>query len=466
MPGRWLVFSICGGLTLAAVITLSPLIISVTILAAVVIARAGSGLPDPERKLVTTIVIAGLLVRVGVVGGLVLAGAPKHESQSLGLFLSGDERYGFERALRTRDVVLGTAASKYDYFVASDAYGRNSYISLLTVVQTLVGPTPYSMRLLNSVLFLAGALLLFRMSRRAFGLLPAHLGLFTVLFYPTLFVWSISLLKEALYFIGSVGVLAGGVHLVRGPSWHTRAYGSLGLVAGLVTIAGLRQAATALALGGLGLGLVGYVVTISRRTFRLSIVVAAIGATLVLSRPSVHLRIAQTVGELARTHSGHVFTVGHAYKLLDEGFYLLPRSPSSEMPPLTPGQRARFLLRGLVSFIVVPVPWQLVSMRELVYLPEQMAWYLLVVLLPIGIAIGQRRDRLVTCLLAGYIVPTAAVLAFTNGNVGTLVRLRGLVIPYMMWLSAVGFCGVLEALASRRRQPAGVRLSELQGVAR
>ena len=92
-----------------------------------------------------------------------------------------------------------------------------------------------------------------------------------------------------------------------------------------------------------------------------------------------------------------------------------------------------------------------------------MAWYLLVVLLPIGIAIGQRRDRLVTCLLAGYIVPTAAVLAFTNGNVGTLVRLRGTVVPYMIWLSAVGFCGVLERLASRRRQGTALPLSEAHG---
>jgi hypothetical protein len=53
----------------------------------------------------------------------------------------------------------------------------------------------------------------------------------------------------------------------------------------------------------------------------------------------------------------------------------------------------------------------------------------LLVLLPIGAVAAWRRDPLVTCLLLGYALPTACVLALTNGNVGTLLRLRGLVTP-------------------------------------
>ena len=63
---------------------------------------------------------------------------------------------------------------------------------------------------------------------------------------------------------------------------------------------------------------------------------------------------------------------------------------------------------------------------------------------------GWRRDPLVTCLLVGYVVPTACVLALTNGNVGTLLRLRGLVMPYVVWVSALGFCATLQMLARRR----------------
>ncbi len=139
-----------------------------------------------------------------------------------------------------------------------------------------------------------------------------------------------------------------------------------------------------------------------------------------------------------------MFTVGHDYKLLDAGFYLIPQTPSSSTLTLTGPEATRFAARAFVSFLAVPAPWQLQSWRELAYLPEQLLWYTLVVLLPIGVAAGWRRDRLVTCMLVGFAVPTGVALALTNGNVGTLLRLRGLVVPYLVWTSVVGFCAVLN----------------------
>ena len=106
-----------------------------------------------------------------------------------------------------------------------------------------------------------------------------------------------------------------------------------------------------------------------------------------------------------------------------------PQTPVASTLTLTRDEAARFVIRAVASFLIVPAPWQLQSIREVAYLPEQIAWYALLVLLPIGIVAGCRRDRLVTCMLVGYALPTAAVLALTNGNVGTLLRLRGLVVP-------------------------------------
>ena len=61
-------------------------------------------------------------------------------------------------ALRTRDVMTGAPVGQYDYFVANDEYGRNSYITLLTGIQILFGPTPYSMRLLNTLVLVVASL--------------------------------------------------------------------------------------------------------------------------------------------------------------------------------------------------------------------------------------------------------------------------------------------------------------------
>jgi hypothetical protein len=91
------------------------------------------------------------------------------------------------------------------------------------------------------------------------------------------------------------------------------------------------------------------------------------------------------------------------------------------------------------------------SRSELAFMPEHLVWYLLIAALPFGIIAGWRIDPLATALLCGVAIPTAAVIAVTNGNVGTLLRLRGLVIPYIAWLSAIGLCVIGEWLASLQR---------------
>ena len=149
--------------------------------------------------------------------------------------------------------------------------------------------------------------------------------------------------------------------------------------------------------------------------------------------------------------------MGHAYKLLDAGFYMNPATPASSSITLTPPQAVRFVMRALVSFVLTPLPWQAASRGELAFLPEHLLWYLLLVAVPFGLVAGWRRDPLVTAVLIGFVLPTALVLALTNGNVGTLLRLRGLVTPYLMWIGVLGMCVIGEALVARHRDASGRR---------
>jgi len=450
---RTILWSVAAGVLAGAVYAVSPLTVWTLALAFAVFQLAGFGLPASETRALKIILSAALLVRLVAIAGLFLVNTPRHDDGAVSM-LSGDEAYSMTRALRTRDVVLGVATTQYDYFVAYDEYGNNSYISRLTALQLMFGPTPYSMRLLNSVLFMIGAVLLFRIARAGFGPLPATGGLIVMLFVPTLFLWSISLLKEPLYLMGSTLVLSGALGAVRARTWIHRAAAAAVLTAGLLVIRDLRPGAIALAALGLGCGLASVWATSNIRRFSLTVVAGLMVIGLGLSQPSVQQRVMAGLVAAAKTHSGHVFTVGHAYKLLDEGFYFTPQPPIASTLTLTAGQAARFVIRGVISFFTVPWPWQFVSARELAYLPEQMLWYALIVLLPIGVVAGWRRDTLVTCMLVGYVVPTAAALAFTNGNVGTLLRLRGTVTPYLIWPSVVGFCATLQRLTATTGRPA------------
>ena len=99
--------------------------------------------------------------------------------------------------------------------------------------------------------------------------------------------------------------------------------------------------------------------------------------------------------------------------------------------------------------MTVPLPWKAQSSAALAYLPEQIVWYLLAVLVPIGLPFAFRRDPIVTGLLLGHALVIAAAVALTGGNVGTLVRHRGLALPYLVWLSAVGACQLSRPCGQR-----------------
>ena len=439
------------GLLLAAFYAASPLTMWVLVAAPVVGWLGARHLPAHERRLLLALLGAAFAARLAVIGAQFLVGIPHHNDLAVGA-LAGDESYYLSRALRSRDLMLGFTGSKYDYFIANDDYGRTSYLGFLTVMQVAFGPTPYGMKALNALLFMAGALLLFRMVRPAFGFLPAFLGVSVLLFLPSLFVSSVSLLKESLYFLVTSALAIGSVSAIRslGARRWRRVAGAVAIAAASLWLMNdLRRGALVIGVAGIGLGTAIHFT--ARSWWR---VAAAAGLVLVagaffLSQPRWQARALDSVTAAAKMHAGHVFTVGHAYKLMDEGFYKNPGAPSSWDISLTGPQAGRFLVRAAVSFVVTPWPWEMRSLSELAFVPEHVVWYLIVLLTPVGILYGWHRDPLVTSLLIGFAVTAAAVLAVSTGNVGTLLRLRGLVTPYLIWLAALGLCAIGESLVAR-----------------
>lgn len=440
------------GLLLAAFYAASPLTTWVLLAAPVVGWLAARHLPAHERRLLLVLLGAAFAARLALIAAQFLIGVPHHNQLSVGA-LSGDESYYLSRALRSRDILLGFTAGKYDYFVANDDYGRTSYLGLLTVFQLVFGPTPYGMKVLNALLYIAGAVLLFRMARPAFGVLPAFLGLGVLLFLPSLFVSSVSLLKESLYFLLASALTVSSVSAVRAASarhWRDVAVAVAIAGASLWLMNDLRRGALVIGVAGIGLGVSIHFTARSWRRIAAAAVTLLVAGFLVIWHPVWQARALGGVTTAAKMHAGHVFTVGHAYKLLDDGFYKNPGSPDSWDLTLTGPQAGRFLTRAAVSIVVTPWPWDMRSTSEMAFMPEHMVWYLIVLLTPVGAVTGWRRDPLVTALLIGFAVTAAAVLAVTTGNVGTLLRLRGLVTPYLVWLAAFGLCAIGDALLATR----------------
>jgi O-antigen ligase len=83
------------------------------------------------------------------------------------------------------------------------------------------------------------------------------------------------------------------------------------------------------------------------------------------------------------------------------------------------------------------------------YVPEQLAWYGMVLLLPFGVVAGLRRDRTLTMMLVAHAAVAIVIVALTSGNVGTLIRHRSLVLLYLIWLSVMGAYDLIQRMLDR-----------------
>jgi hypothetical protein len=441
--------AVAAGVALGLLFTLSPLSVLVTIAFALVLRRFAGTLPADERWWFVRVFGLAMAMRLAAIAVLFLVSA--HDAQGAGI-LFGDEAYALARSWRIRNVVIGIPQLKYDYMIAYEGYGRNSYLSVMTFLQVMAGPSPYGLRVLNAAFFLGAVMLLFRVTKRAFGRLVAFTGSIVLLFLPTLFAWSISLLKESFYFLLTVSVFAAVVEIVGPSSWRIRGVCAAAAIAALLVLGDLRQGAIVLAVVGIIAGLASAYV-LQRRT-RIAIVLATLlaGAAAALAAPSARARGLTLIAQAATANAGHVFTVGHGYKLLDEDHYVIPgAAPRFE---LSVPEAGRYLVRAASSYLLVPLPWQMETRGELVYLPEQLLWYTLLLLAPIGMIAAIERDRMVASLLVAYVLPTAAVVALTTGNVGTLIRHRTLIVPFVVWVGAIGFASLVQRLIRRQEAAA------------
>jgi hypothetical protein len=237
-------------------------------------------------------------------------------------------------------------------------------------------------------------------------------------------------------------------------SWRRRCGAAILLAASVWLLSDLRPGALPLTGGGLLLGVVVWWILQTPRRSLVAVAAIVVAAIALASSPVASARVIDALTASAKQHTGHVFTLGHSYKTLDDRFYANVETPMTSHLTLTPAEAARYVARSAVSFVTVPLPWQVVTKSELAFVPEQLVWYLLVCAAIVGLRPAWRRDPLLASLLIGYVLPTAAVLALVNGNVGTLVRLRGLVTPFLIWIGALGGAVLLQSLMPRHEAAA------------
>ena len=437
-----LVASAAAGVALGVAYALSPLTVWFAVIAVLLLRWARQDLDPIDRHRVTALLAVAILVRLAAVAGLFAL--TDHRAVAFRTFF-GDEEFFVRRAIWLRNIALGLPIHSADLIYSFDQVGETSYLYFLAAIQVLVGPSPYGVHLVAIGLYLAATILLFRIAYVDFGRMPALLGLVGLLFLPSLFAWSISALKEPAFFLLSALSIAGARQAVRART-IPGAIRNAAMVLVLLGIAeSVRRAGSAILAIGLALGLAAAFI-VPRPRWLLGVALAApiaIGA--VASRPAVQIRLYTMTKQAAWQHTGHILTPGYVYKTLGDRFY---RSEAA-LDDMRADEASRFLANSIVAYAAAPLPWQVQSRAMLAYMPEQLVWYGMLLALPAGLLFSLRRNPLLASLLSAEAIVAAVLVAITGGNIGTLVRHRGMAIPYIVWLSAVGACELLSRAVGR-----------------
>ncbi|MGE0040290.1 MAG: hypothetical protein AB7H88_04195 [Vicinamibacterales bacterium] len=432
-------------LPLAAIVAVGSAVspLGVLLLAALLAtwAAAGHGLGEVEGRWVSRLLAVAIVARVLVVAAVFLSTNPAVEPYRS---IFPDGRFVITRSLWIRDYWMGGVLAPDVALDVFDPYGGDAYFYFFAWVQYWFGAAPFALNLVTVLVLTVFAAGMHRLVRHAFGRLPAFIVLVMLLFVPTLFAWSVSMLKDIAFMALLAMALGGAYWMVRGRGW-ARPAALVAVVLAVASLGVLREGGVVIGAGGVGLGLAGWLVSRRPATIVLALVLVAAAGWAALSRPSIRDAVTFQVQLAASRHIGHVFTEGYAYRLLDPKYYALSGEALFTMQPAEMG---RFLMRAVASFFVVPTPWQVRSLTQLAYVPEQVMWYCLLLLAVPGTWVGLRRDALLTWLLIGGIATAAAVIAPNSGNVGTLIRHREMVLPLVGCLGAVGVAVLLDRIAA------------------
>lgn len=310
--------------------------------------------------------------------------------------------------------------------------GKEGFYYLLSGVYWIFGTSTAAGLAINATLAAGLVPVMTDITHRLFGAAAARYAGPLVVVLPGLFLWTSQLMREAgMLFLLAVA-LSAAVRLTEHLS-----IGALLILTGALILAFTFRAPVALIvagglLAGIGVGHKELVSGLGTGISTLIVVVAVmlasgLGYSGYQSAVSVNLKDANVV------RKSLTYSAGTAY--------------APEVDISTTGSALRYLPRGVVSFLFGPFPWQVHGARQLPFVPDMVAWWMLLPSLWMGLRTAGRRIGRRQLLIFFPAVGIILFMGLALGNFGTVVRERLQVLVLVVPLIALG----LAERAARRR---------------
>ncbi len=352
---------------------------------------------------------------------------------------------------------------------------ENAYPLAVAGIYALFGYAPLIPRVANAALGALLAVLMFEIARPPYGSTVARLAGISSALLPSLVFWSTLTLKEIPVLFALVLALYALQRLIaERPRASTPGNAVVLLAAASAILVDLRLAAFLLVLAA-AVPVLGIRLARRGRGRSLALVAAllAVAAAGVLAVASlrgvdawqaVESRIGNVVREVRHRRAWEAFSARSQIDAQVDVVALdapdLPVPEDVAARDAEPFSLTADLLEPLAFGLLAPAPWQVRSTRDLVASAEMGIWYVFILATAVGLA-APVRDRQTPALLLLYGLATWLLLAFSEGNLGNLVRHRIMLAPALLVLGSPGLVHAWRRIVAARAHRVG---SGLEGA--
>jgi len=313
-------------------------------------------------------------------------------------------------------------------FVRSGSGGGWGMVYLVAAIYGIVGRNMLAVQLVNSVFGAATAVIVFLCAHHVFdNLKVARLAGMAVAFYPSLVLWSSQGLKDGpIVFFLALSILA---TLKLGERLSLKYF--VVLVCSLLCLLSLRF-------------YVFYMICFS------------IGGAFIIGRQAIttksfvrQLALLCLLG-LAITYLG--FTRSANLQLERFGNLEAESGFGQDVDVSTASGALSSIPIGLVYLLFAPFPWQVISLRQSITLPEMVVWWVSFPMLVLGLWFSIRyRLRIISPILIFTVMLSLGYSVF-QGNVGTAYRQRAQLLVFYFIFAAVGYVLMIEKREEKKKR--------------
>ena len=317
----------------------------------------------------------------------------------------------------TPEVLTGKLPYLHDYSVTLHTY-------LIMSLYWVFGFVPLTIKLLNCLFGASAALVQYFIARELFGQRIAKRTYPLLLFFPTIMIWSTTMLRDPLfYLIISLFFLA----TVR----HRIIY-AVGLFA---VVWFLRKGMSAIIPAAVILALMwGGVVLFRNVIMEFGIDTPMYPYLIIFFVLLSSITITHVSGDFVKKLVGNQVIQA---KLPGRGFRIYSNEayevPDFRYYQLTKLETAQGVMWGLVGFYVRPHPWKVKDWIDVAVIPQMILWGVMFPFAIFGIwYFLQGNPSFGSLVFVFSILLLAGVMMLTEGNEGTLVRHRDIVVPFYL----------------------------------